>query len=204
MEWKCKLCTVSADTRAQLFRHYCLKHSHCSRVSPLPCLHDSCICTFQSYNALKINLSQFHRDVCRTSASDGGQAERAVFTCSVCSLKQPFSQETLLTHLRGHLKKHETITCPFKNCNYRTNVYSSFNTQKSRLHAGSSDFCEDLVSRESASVNAADLDCEDISLCQHADTIDNHEEDSLCDSSQLRAQLHHNLSSLFMTWQLRK
>lgn len=120
MEWKCKLCTVSADTRAQLFRHYRLKHSLYSRVSPLPCLHNSCICTFLSFNALKIHFSQFHRDVCRPSASDGAQAERAAFTCSVCNVKQPFSQETLLTHLRSHLKKHDTITCPFKNCNYST------------------------------------------------------------------------------------
>ena len=98
MEWKCILCTVSADT-AQLFRHYRLKHSHYSTVSPPPCLHDSCICTFLSFNALKIHLSQFHRDVCRPSASDRAQAERAAFTSSLCNLKQPFSQETLFTHL---------------------------------------------------------------------------------------------------------
>ena len=105
MEWKCKLCTVSADTWAQLFRHYRLKHSHYSTVSPPPCLHGSCICTFLSFNALKIHLSWFHRDVCWPSSSDRAQAERAVSTCSVCYLKQPFSQETLFTNLRGHLKK---------------------------------------------------------------------------------------------------
>jgi hypothetical protein len=116
-------------------------------------------------------------------------------------LKQPFSQETLFTHLRGHLKKRETITCPFKNCNYSTNVYSSFNTHKSRIHANSSDFSDEIVSTENATVNAADLDYEDNFLSQHADSFDNPEEDSVCDSSQLRAQLRHNLSSLFLKMQ---
>ena len=77
-------------------------------------------------------------------------------------------------------------------------MYSSFNTHKSRIHANSSDFRDEIVSTENATVNAADLDCEDISLSQYADTFDNPEDDSLCDSSQLRAQLRHNLSSNFL------
>lgn len=55
------------------------------------------------------------------------------------------------------------VTCPFKNCSYQTNVYSSFNTHKSRTHAGSSDICDDLVSTEDESapvVNTADFDGE--------------------------------------------
>lgn len=69
------------------------------------------------------------------------------FTRPMCGFKQPFSEVTLLRHLRGHLKSHEMVTCPFKNCDYRTNVYSSFNAHKSRKHAVavSSDFCEDVV-----------------------------------------------------------
>ncbi len=58
-------------------------------------------------------------------------------------------------------------------------MYSSFNTHKSRIHANSSDFRDEIVSTENATVNAADLDCEDISLSQHADTFDNPEDDSV-------------------------
>lgn len=29
---------------------------------------------------------------------------------------------------------HETVKCQFKNCDYYTNVYSSFNAHKSRTH----------------------------------------------------------------------
>ena len=202
MDWKCKLCAVSSDTRAQLFKHYRLKHSHYSRVSPLPCLYTSCICTFPSFNALKIHLSRFHKDTCRAGASGGAQAGHTVFTCPLCDFKQPFSEATLFSHLRGHLKNHENVTCPFKNCSYCTNVYSSFNAHKSRMHAGSSDFCDDIVSREgdSAPLSTADLDGEDPTQCQDAETFDFPEVDG-CDTSQLRAQLHHNLSSLFLKMQ---
>ena len=81
---------------------------------------------------------------------------------------------------------------------YSTNVYFSFHTHKSRIHANSSDFRDEIVSTENATVNAADLDCEDISLSQHAGTFDNPEDNSVCDSSQLRAQLRHNLFSNFL------
>lgn len=67
-------------------------------------------------------------------------------------------------HLRGHLKSQETVTWPFKNCNCRTNPYSSFNAHKSRKHSGSSDICDDLASTGNASspsINTAVLDGED-------------------------------------------
>ena len=170
----------------------------------MPCLHDSCICTFQSFNALKVHLSRFHKDTCRTDASEGAQGEHALFTCPLCEFKQPFSEATLFSHFRGHLKNHENVTCPFKNCSYRTNVYSSFNAHKSRTHAGSLDICDDIVSTENESSpgrSTVDLDSEDPAQSQHADTLAFPEADSWCDTSQLRAQLNHNLSSLFLKMQ---
>lgn len=204
MEFKCKLCTSSSDTRAQLFRHYRLKHSVYSRVSPLPCLHDSCMCTFPSFNALKIHLSRFHNDSRRNDASEGAQAGCALFICSLCTFKQPFSEATLFSHLRGHLKNHEDVTCPFKNCSYHTNVYSSFNAHKSRIHPGSLDFRDDVVSTEKGSSpvrSAAHLESEDPAQDQHADTFDFDEAESVCETGQLREQLHRNLSSLFLKMQ---
>lgn len=204
MEWKCKLCAVSSDTRAQLLRHYRLQHSHFSRVSPLPCLYDSCICTFQSFNGLKIHLSRFHKDFRRSGASDAAQAGHAIFSCPMCEFKQPFSEATLFSHLRGHLKNHKMVTCPFKNCSYQTNVYSSFNTHKSRTHAGSSDICDDLVSTEDESapvVNIADFDGENPAQIEHEDTFSFPESESMCDTTELRVQLHRSLSSLFLKMQ---
>lgn len=200
MEWKCKFCTASAGTRAGLLRHYRLQHSQFSRVSPLPCLYDSCICTFQSFNALKIHLSRFHKEV-----TSGGLCQElqlgVVFTCPLCEFKQPFSEEALLGHLRSHLRKHEMVTCPYKNCGYSTNVYSSFNTHKARAHAKSppSEFCEDICSMNDGSEATiiADPD-EGPSQSQSTEPVD---EDSQCDPIQLRAQLNHSFAALFLKMQ---
>lgn len=81
MEWKCKLCTVSADTWAQLFRHYRLKHSH-YYILELALYHVAMTLVFVHFcpfNALKIHLSWFHRDLCRPRAGDRAQAERAAW-----------------------------------------------------------------------------------------------------------------------------
>lgn len=115
MEWKCKLCAVTSDTRAHLFRHYHLKHSHYSRVSPLPCLHNTCICTFPSFNALKIHLTCVHKDTCRTGAGERAQVRHTHFICPLCDFKKPFSEVTLFSHLRGHLK-----TMRMYHANFRT------------------------------------------------------------------------------------
>lgn len=47
MTWHSKLCSAFFSTRTHLFNHCRLQHSHFSRVSSLPCLHD-CVCTFQT------------------------------------------------------------------------------------------------------------------------------------------------------------
>lgn len=53
---------------------------------------------------------------------------------SLCKFAEPFNDTALFSHLRTHLKNNETVDCPYKNCNYRTNVYFSFNAHKSRSH----------------------------------------------------------------------
>lgn len=104
MIWQCKLCADSFTSRNQLFRHYRLRHCHYSRISPLPCLYTYCICTFQTLNALSTHLSRYH------TAQLGSCAEHSqgslLFKCSLCTFQQPFSESTLFTHLRKHLKNH--------------------------------------------------------------------------------------------------
>lgn len=148
MVWKCKLCAAAFDQRAQLLQHYRLRHSNLSSISPLPCVYDDCICTFQSINALKIHLTRIHAKTVGPS-----QAQCVTFICSKCGFKQPFNEKSLLSHLRSHLKKHEMVDCPFKNCHYCTNVYSSFNAHKSRTHPNCdvSDFKNEVVHTETDS-----------------------------------------------------
>lgn len=200
MAWKCKLCAAAFDKRAQALEHYRLHHSSVSSVSPLPCLHDDCVSTFQSVNALKIHLSRIH-----TQTKHGvNPVESVSFVCPKCGFKQPFNYKTMLGHLRAHLKKHEMLDCPFKNCHYRSNVYSSFNAHRSRDHpdpdAHISDFKNDIILTEienptmlgqveaaDSSENPPELESPDYSPLE-----------SSYDTGELQAQLKNNLSSLFL------
>lgn len=197
-EWKCKLCSATSNTREQLFWHYTVLHSQYSRVSPLPCLYDSC--TFPSFEAMKAHLSRSHNDTCRVDPT-----ERACvfFTCPLCKLKQLFSKEILFGHLRSNLHSHEIVACPFKNCNYRTNSYSAFTAHKSRKHSGDSDFgeCVVLADNDSAPVVVAAESPGEPAESHSAgsvDTFDLNEVNSQCNTNTLRAQLNHNVASLFL------
>lgn len=152
---------------------------------------------------MKAHLSRSHNESCRVDATEGACG---FFTCPLCHCKRPFSEEILFGHLRGHLRSHEMVTCPFKNCNYRTNSYSSFNAHKSRTHGGESDFgdCVVLAGNDSAPVAIAAESLEEPAECHSAgsaDTFDLVEVNSQCDTDTLRAQLNHNLASLFLKMQ---
>ena len=103
--WKCKLCEFSSCLKIQLLRHYRLYHGQYSTVSPLPCLYTSCMCTFTTFNSLKVHLSRNH-SARRVVGGDGHDLmfDRA-FHCPVCEFKQPFVEREMYNHLRGHLRK---------------------------------------------------------------------------------------------------
>lgn len=152
---------------------------------------------------MKAHLSRSHNDTCRVDPTEG---TCVFFTCPLCNLKQPFSEEILFGHLRSHLRSHEMVACPFKNCNYRTNSYSAFNAHKSRKHGGDSDFgeCVVLADNDSAPVVVAAESLGEPAESHSAgsaDTFDLNEVNSQCDTDTLRAQLNHNLASLFLKMQ---
>lgn len=157
---------------------------------------------------MKAHLSRSHNDSRRVDATEGACG---FFTCPLCNFKQPFIEEILFGHLRSHLRSHEMVACPFKNCNYRTNSYSAFNAHKSRKHGGDSDFGECVVLADSDQqaegsalvVVAAESLGEpaESHSAGSADTFDLDEVNSQCDTDTLRAQLNHNLASLFLKMQ---
>lgn len=54
------------------------------------------------------------------------------------------------------IKKHETVICVFQNCNFRTNIYGTFASHRSRKHTPHSlhDFKADIIKRYVCSFNA--------------------------------------------------
>ncbi|KAK0143414.1 hypothetical protein N1851_018451 [Merluccius polli] len=222
MTWHCMLCSAHFSTRTHLFKHCRLQHSHFSRVSPLPCLHDDCMCTFQTLSAQGTHLSRYQTPKYSSSA---GQSQRPVtFKCPSCTFQQLFS-ESVLSHIRTHLKKHETVLCPYKGCNYSINMYSSFNSHKSRAHQGSllSDFQNDVLEHTQ---NLETTSCDVINdvyrgglgtkigpitspsldvyeECRgHSTETDDDDDDEHCDTFKLKKQLKLNVASLFLKMQV--
>lgn len=152
---------------------------------------------------MKAHLSRSHSDSHRVDATEGA---RGCFICPLCNFTQPFSEGILFGHLRNHLRSHEMVPCPFKNCNHRTNSYSAFNAHKSRKHSGDSGFgeCVVLAYNDSAPELVAAESLREPAETHSpgsADTFDLDEINSQCDPDMLKAQLNHNLASLFLKMQ---
>lgn len=129
---------------------------------------------------MKVHLSRSHNDSCRVVATEG--------PCG--NFKKPFSKEILFGHLRSHLRSHEMVACPFKNCNYKTNSYSGFNAHKSRTHGGDSNFgeCVVLVDNHSAQAVVAESLGEpaESDSAGSVDTFDLDKVNSQCDTDTLK------------------
>ena len=129
MHWKCKYCPFSSEKRAQLFKHYRLKHGSYARTEPFPCLHQECLCTFRSLSALNTHLCRFHRRI------ENQQSVDFKFRCLSCDFLEPCSETEYFSHLRNvHLKVNHSVNCPYKDCNFRSSVYSTFNAHKCKEH----------------------------------------------------------------------
>lgn len=185
--------------------HSCLNTIVCiianSPVSPLPCLYDDCLCTFHSVNALQIHLTRLHT---QTVVQSDNQVGCVSFVCAVCKFKQPFNDKTFL---RTHLKHHEMVDCPFKNCHYHTNVYSSFNAHKSRTHLECevSDFKTEIVLTETdRQPIQSQVESDEAGPSKNfleLDAPECHPPESGYDIGELQAQLRNNLASLFLKMQ---
>lgn len=198
MVWKCKLCAFSSALKIQLLRHYRLSHSQYSSVSPLPCLYSNCACTFSTFNSLKVHLSRIHSDIRVASGNSHELNINQAFHCPICEFRQPFVEREMLTHLRAHLRQKEVVPCPFRGCNFKTNVYSTFNSHKCKEHQNESNFDPEVVVQNVANISP-DSDIE-------------HEPEDFSDESKaapvagsgtdgLAEQLQYNLAAFFLKMQ---
>lgn len=56
------------------------------------------------------------------------------FKCDLCEFENVCSETIFFRHLNGHLKRHETVQCPFSGCEYKTNRLSHFASHSTRKH----------------------------------------------------------------------
>lgn len=92
------------------------------------------------------------------SAQEKAESEIVSFHCQCCSVRTISTEKEYFVHLGRHLKKLETVSCVFKNCNFKTNIYGTFAAHRSRKHTPHSldDFKEDVLKRYVRPSNTTD------------------------------------------------
>lgn len=114
------------QNRHELLKHIRLKHRNRQHHS---CLYSNCPCNFKTLNALHIHLSRIH-----PKQDSQKPLELTTFSCSLCTCSSLSTEREFFSHLGIHFKSHETVTCVFRDCNYKTNIYGTFHSHKNRKH----------------------------------------------------------------------
>lgn len=206
MQWKCKYCFFSCEKRALLLKHYRIKHGSYARTTPFPCLHADCLCSFKSFNALKVHLTRSHsqHDGEQTSVSKESQL---IFHCPLCEFKEPCTESEFFTHLRQHLKRNEKVQCPFNDCNFESRIYSTFNAHKCKEHQLSSQRkLKPSIAVEIQNL-AAELPQDVAQNTSYHESMDstefgeNEKDDQTQNLDHLQNQLERNLGLLFLKMQ---
>ncbi|XP_041823589.1 uncharacterized protein LOC121628571 [Melanotaenia boesemani] len=196
MQWTCKFCNFTCEKRGQLLKHYRLKHGGYTRTVPLPCLHKQCPCTFKSFNALKVHLSRVH-SLINDHLID---KRNHVFQCQLCDFKESCEEKDFFSHLRTHIRMCQKVQCPYKDCDFETSVYTTFNAHKSRNHDGRHidqllQFKPGILTQRETLVDVASAEEEN----DIEDQADFHEDELVAvNKKDLEDQLEHNLAALFL------
>ncbi len=186
---QCRFCKFFSLHQDILFKHYRTCHWSVNATS-FSCLHPECVCIFKTIGALKTHLWREHRKT---------GSKNATFSCDNCDFKDICSQSEFLQHLRGHLKNHERVHCPFSNCNFITNSNIKFKAHKSRKHKshGLNDFRTSYC---------AENRCNDPDPAPSIECVPNLEEEVEVHTSDLnpavsKKSLEHKLAALFLSMQ---
>ncbi|XP_028455078.1 uncharacterized protein LOC114569461 [Perca flavescens] len=141
--WQCKDCGVEVSRRSEILKHYRLQHSHFGRGHHIKCIYPDCPCVFKTWNSLLTHLSRNHNNTLKQSDIF------TAFSCHLCGCSELGTEHDYFVHISHHLKNNETVTCMFKGCEYKSNVYSTFKSHKSRKHGLHSlvDFKDGVVTR---------------------------------------------------------
>lgn len=138
---QCKDCGAEVSKRSEILKHYKLNHSHFGRGHHIKCLYPKCPCVLKTWNSFLTHLSRNH-----TSISEHSD-KVATFSCHLCSYQEPGTERDYFLHISHHLKNNERSSCMYIGCDYKSNVYSTFKSNKSRKHSSHSlvDFKENIV-----------------------------------------------------------
>ena len=129
MSWLCKYCTYFSENRRRIIEHYRAVHGHFGRNCPLPCIYSDCHRVFRSQQSLKNHLTQHGVSQHETT----GHLNFKI-NCQLYDFNESVNIKQHFSHLGKHFKSKETVTCPFNHCSFKSSVFSTFTSHKSRFH----------------------------------------------------------------------
>lgn len=135
---------------------------------------------------------------------DGGKGRKITFLCQLCDFVEPCNEVDFFTHLRRHLKLKQKVSCPYQGCNFKSNIYSTFNANRRKEHKLDSEM---IFKSQIVSENVS----EEPWTNRPEDTVTVEPEDSDSDAADtafrltsdenvedLERQLQHNVAALFL------
>lgn len=160
---QCQFCSFVCSSQEVLLRHHQLRHR---RGFHLPCVYSDCVCSFRTRGALKSHLSRSHNRAKK-------RQEISTFFCDFCEFKENCSQHTFISHILRHLKKNQTVSCPFQKCDYATNNLTTFTSHTSRKHKNSKDIknCIRLISHANACPSESSSPDKSLNTSQEPETL---------------------------------
>ena len=135
MKWSCKFCNFATYNEKTIVSHY--KDSHGRGRRGLSCIYPNCLTVLQSH----VDFAKHIKD------HKKGSNPLAKIRCELCTFSAPTNISQYFLHLKRHLRKRETVKCPFVACSFKSRVFSTFTAHKSRSHHAATfvDFRPDLV-----------------------------------------------------------
>ena len=133
--FKCQSCQHETSSLKSYTNHYVLHRQDNVRF---PCGVQRCHRTFSTYSAFKSHVSRDHLDPIPRPGNNERRCEGTnLYSCIFC--QEQFADLTdIFRHLKTHIRDGNEIECPFRNCQSRYRVVSSFSSHLARFHEGNS------------------------------------------------------------------
>ena len=135
------------------------------------------------------------------SHQSSSQTELTTFKCLICNCNERSTLTDCFQHIAQHLKNSETVDCVFQGCSYRTNIYGSFRTHRSRNHKNCSvnDLKPGIVEKQGSSLGVSvESDCSDSVGFEPPDLSAEDLDDSSFDLNDLTHNVELKVASLLL------
>lgn len=152
--------------------------------------------------ALRSHVSRYHA-IQRSLKPE----ELVTFKCHVCEYNELATEEEYFGHICRHLKNHETVVFMFEGCAYKTNIYDTFKSHKSRKHNPHTlqYFKDEVVRRTHCSIGSAENDTQENSYSRDGhDFQSGRNSDTDTDTEDLEdlpKAIEHKISS-YLNWKI--